>query len=74
LGWFEVQVTFLPLESQQEPNLKHGIMEQWNDGILGPLVFHLVEKEFGSWDKPTMARKRVFNSIRISGLGSFGKL
>ena len=23
----------------------------WNDGILGTLVFHLVEKYYGSWDK-----------------------
>jgi hypothetical protein len=25
-------------------NWNNGIMEQWNDGILGPLVFHLAEK------------------------------
>lgn len=49
-------------------------MERCNDGILGPLVFHLVEKEFGSWDNQTMARKSIFNSIRISGLGSLGIL
>jgi hypothetical protein len=29
-------------------------MEQWNDGILGPLVLHLVEKKYCSWDKQTM--------------------
>jgi len=31
-------------------------MEQWNDGILGPLVFHLIEKLYGSWDKQTPDR------------------
>jgi len=34
-------------------------MEQWNDGILGPLVFHLVEKYYGSWNKQTMDRKNL---------------
>jgi len=30
-------------------------MEQWNDGILGLLVLHLVEKEYGSWTLPAIA-------------------
>jgi hypothetical protein len=27
------------------------------NGILGPFVFHLVEKQYGSWDKQTMDQK-----------------
>jgi hypothetical protein len=34
-------------------------MEQWNDGILGPFVFHLVEKYYGSWNKQTMDPKNL---------------
>jgi len=34
-------------------------MEQWNDGILGTFVCHLVEKKYGSWDKQTMDRKSL---------------
>jgi hypothetical protein len=34
-------------------------MEQWNDGILGPFVFHLVEKYDDSGDKQTMDRKNI---------------
>jgi len=26
-------------------------MEQWNDGILGPIAFHSVEKQYVSWDR-----------------------
>jgi hypothetical protein len=44
------------------------MMEQWNDGILGAFVFHLVEKECGSWDKQTMDRKNInrgFKQLRV---------
>jgi Na+/melibiose symporter-like transporter len=30
-------------------------VEQWNDGILGPFVLHLVEKLYGSWDLTAIA-------------------
>jgi hypothetical protein len=42
-------------------------MEQWNDGILGPLVFHLVEK-YRFMDKQTMDRKNInrgFKKLRV---------
>jgi len=35
------------------------MMERCNDGILGPFVFHLVEKLYGSLDKQTMDRKNI---------------
>ena len=49
-------VDFLPQLVKIE---RTGMMEQWNDGILGPFVFHLVEKQYGSWDKQTMDRKNL---------------
>lgn len=39
-------------------------MEQWNDGILGTFVFHLLEKEFGSSDKQTMNRKNINSGFK----------
>jgi hypothetical protein len=42
-----------------EAKWNDGILEQWNDGKLSTFVFHLVEKEYGSWDKPTMDRKKI---------------
>ena len=39
------------------------MMEQWNDGILGPFVFHLVEKYYGSWDLPAIALD-ILSSVR----------
>jgi hypothetical protein len=40
-------------------------MEQWNDGILGPFVFHLVEKYYGSWNKQTMDPKNHDPDIEV---------
>jgi four helix bundle protein len=44
------------------------MMEQWNNGILGLFVFHLVEKYYDSWDEQAMDRKNInrgFKKLRV---------
>jgi hypothetical protein len=46
-------------------------MEQWNIGILGPLVFHLVKKSYGSGDKQIMDRKNINRGFRIPEISKY---